>query len=357
MSSNHTLVSRQEWSEMQRQVGGLQAYLINSELETTQLRHEYERRIQEIEAARAENTRVVEQAVNALENAYRTTLQEARGQFSEQIGEHSNEFHQQLQDILNDVNNISGQLGRADSRLRTLASRYDAAFQARLEQLTQGAQRAEMILEELDRLLGQIQQLNPERFRPVDYTTLQTLRNSVEQNIQNGDYQAATLVSQGSILTATRVLAQLTVDNDTYGRQLEAARIEMANLQNRINELASDAGVLAVEVQGQRQEFDYDINYWSNGEFQEIQNRLTQVQARLMEPDLSVAELNELGNQVNSLQNELEQCDQRARRAMAGSVFVEETADRLSEILGEQGWEATIDQHHGEDAKAPYTME
>lgn len=357
MSSNHTWVSRDDWSEMNRQIGSLNAYLINSDLQASLLRRQYEDRIQQIEDSYRANAQVVTQAVNALENAYRTTLGQAREQFEAEVDEHSAQFHQQLQELLENVGTVSGRLGQADSRLNGLAARYDAAFQALLARADGSKERAEQTVAELDRFLQALEQLNPERFRPAEYEALRSLRNLTNSNVENGDHAAALAVSQSSILTATRLLAQLTVDNEIYARQLQAAATELANLEDQTSRLASDAGVLVVELQGQRQEFDYDIEYWSGGTFGELRNRLVRLREQLETPDLSSARVADLRRQISQLQAELEQCDQQARRAMAGSVFVEETADRLNAVLTERGWEATVDEHHEQDARAPYTME
>ena len=357
MSSNHTLVSRDTWTEMQQQVSMLDAYLVNNEHQIATLRREHERRMEEIRNQAAAHDRAVTHAIDALAEAYRTNLQQVREQFGEELEQQSDEFRGQLDALLTDVGNISGRLGGANSRLQDLASRYDAAFRARLEQGEGSRQRAELTLAELDRLLEEIRSLQPEQFRPIDYATLQTLRNSVALNVRNGDYQAASAVSQGSILTATRVLAQLTMDNAAFGSQLEAVRTEAAALENRFHELGSDAGVLPVTIQGQRQEYDYQIDYWSGGEFAALRQRLDQLQTRLREPQLSLTELTRLGNEVTRLRSDLERCDGQARNAMVSAVFVEETADRLTTVLEEQGWEATLDQHHEDDARAPYTME
>lgn len=357
MSSNHTWVSRDDWSEMNRQIGSLHAYLINSDLQAALIRRQYEERIQQIEDSYRANAQVVTQAVNALENAYRTTLSQAREQFEAEVDEHSAQFHQQLQELLENVGTVSGRLGQADSRLNGLAARYDAAFQALLARADGSKERAEQTVAELDRFLQALEQLNPERFRPAEYEALRSLRNLTNSNVENGDHAAALAVSQSSILTATRLLAQLTVDNERYARQLQAAATELASLEDQASRLASDAGVLVVELQGQRQEFDYDIEYWSGGAFGQLRNRLTRLWEQLETPDLSSARVIDLRQQIGRLQAELEQCDQQARRAMAGSVFVEETADRLNAVLTERGWEATVDEHHEQDARAPYTME
>lgn len=357
MSSNHTRVSRREWTAMQRRVADANAYVINRAAEAQRLREEAERRSREIAAAHEENMRAINQTVNALSNAYQNTLQDVRGQFASQIAAQSADFRGQFQEMLNDVRDVSGRISRADRRVDALARQYNDAFQARLAQAAQGKERAQMILQELDRFLQQIQTLHPEQFMPGEYASLQALRASAAANIQAGDYQAATIVSQNSILTASRDLTQLTLVNESYNQQLTEARNEAATVANRMEELASRDGVLAVEVAGEKLEYEYDIEYWSNGRFDALRQRLIAVEARLATGRLSLQELTQTRNEIAQLQTQLEQCDHRARRTMASSVFVEDTAVRLHNCLSERGWELVEAGHHEDEAKEPYTLQ
>ena len=357
MSSNHTRVSRREWTAMQRRVADANAYVINRAAEAQRLREEAEQRSREIAAAHEENMRAINRTVNELADAYQNTLQDVRGQFASQIAAQSADFRGQFQEMLNDVRNVSGHISRADRRVDALARQYNDAFQARLAQAARGKERAQMILQELDNFLQQIQALSPERFMPGDYASLQALRASIVANIQAGDYQAATVVSQNSILTAARVLTQLTLANESYNQQLAEARTAAATVANRVEELSSSAGVLSVEVSGEQQEYEYDIAYWSNGGFDALRERLNVAEARLASGRLSMQELVQTQNEIAQIRAQLEQCDQRARRSMASSVFVEDTAVRLHNSLSERGWELIEGGHHDDEAKEPYTLQ
>lgn len=356
MSSNHTRVSAREWSEMQQRIADTNAYVINRAEEAQRIRAEAERRSREIAAAHEANTRAVNQAVNTLVNAYQRTLEEAQGQFAARIAAQSADFRGQLQEMLQEVRNVSDSLRRSDSRVDALARQYHDAFQARLTQVGQGKERAQAIVQELDRFLRQIQELNPERFAPGDYAALGALRASAAANIRTGDYQAAAIVSQNSILTAARILTRLTLANETYNQQLAEARTEAAAVANHVEELSSRDGVLSVEIGGEQQEYEYDIAYWSDGGFDALRNQLAAAEARLSSGGLSVRELAETRNEIAQIRTRLEQCDQRARRAMAGTVFVEDTVSRLDNSLSDRGWELVEAGHHEGDAREPYAL-
>lgn len=357
MSSNHTRVSNREWQAMQRRIADTNAYVINRAEEARRIREEAERRSREIAAMHEANQRAINQAVSTLENAYRTTLQDARNQFATQVSDQSTDFQNQLQAMLADVRSISGQLTRSDGRVDALARQYNDAFQARLARTERGRQRAEAVLHELDRFMQQIQTLNPERFMPSEYAALQALRASVAANIQVGDYQAAVVVSQNSILTASRVLTQLTLLSENYNQQLTEVRTAASSLNTRMTQLASNAGVLSIEVDGEQVEYEYDIRYWSNGAFGQLQQQLAAVETQLASGRMSLQDLAQSRIRVEQIGSQLDQCDQRARRDMAGSVFVEDTAVRLHSSLTERGWTLEEAGHHADEARNPYTMQ
>lgn len=357
MSSNHTLVSRREWQEMQRRVAETDAYVINREAEIRRLNAEAANRRREIEQMRAANQQAVNQSIQALADAYRDTLQAADNQISSQISVESDSFRQQFQSMVDRVRDISGQLSRADLQTDTLARQYNEAFQQMVAQTAQGRERALAIWQELDYFLTRIRELSPERFLPGEYATLEALRASLDANISSGDYQAAIAVSQNSILTASRVLTQLVLLNEQYDRQLFQTQTDAAELASRIDRLSSQAGVLSVELNGEQQEYEYDIAYWSNGGFDRICQQFDQLCAQLESCRMSTQEVVQARRTIERLGMELEQCDQRARNALAGSVFVEDTAVRLHNSLSDRGWSLEESGFHADEARNPFTMQ
>ncbi len=357
MSSNHTRVSVREWTEMQQRIAELDAYVVNSALEVSRLHAEAERRRREIAAAREASTRAVNQAAQALADAYQVTLQDLGTGFASEIAAQSSDFRNQLQSMLADARTVSGRLGRSDARVEALAGAYDEAFRARLEQTAQGRERADLVLQELDWFLQQIREMNPEQFMPGDYASLQALRASINASVRAGDYQAAVAVSQSSILSASRVLTQLTLANERFHRQLAEARGAAAAVANRMEELASPDGMISVTVSGQKMEYPYDIAYWSNGDFVSLRRQLSQAEAHLASGRLSMQELAQTQVEIDRIRRQLDRCDQRSRHALASSVFVEDTAVRLHNSLSERGWELVDGGYHANEVKEPYTLQ
>lgn len=357
MSSNHTWVSDQEWAEMQRRVQNADAYVINREAEARRLQEEARQRRREIEQMQSINRQAVDATIADYSHAYQQTLQAAGSQFRARLTAEEGSFQHQIQSLVDRVRTVSGQLDLADAQVEYLARTYNDAFLALAAQRTQGRERAESVRQELDRLMERIRALNPERFLPEQFTTLESMRAALSANMRTGDYQAAMAVSQNAILSASRLLTRLLLLNEEYNQQLYRTQSAAASLEERIAALDTRDGVLAVDLRGQRQEMDYDIDYWSSGEFGEIRQQLTRIQADITGGRMDTGELRRAQRIIDQMGQQLEQCDRQARNRLAGSVFVEDTAAILYNSLTQSGWSLQESGFHHDDGRQPYTMQ
>lgn len=352
MSSNHTRISNREWEAMRQNVSETNAYVIRRQEEARRIAQAAEQRRREIIVEQERNRQAVNQAINAMSNAYRNTLRTAGNRFASEVQTRGAEFDRQISSLQQDLRQASGQLDRADSRVDALARQYNEAFQALLAQTAQGKERAERIKEELDRFMEQIRALDPERFMPGEYASLAALQASVNANIAAGDFSAATIVSQNSILTASRMLTRLTIMNQAFEERLTQLRNVSVRVEQRLNELESEDGVLSVDGQ----DYEYDIAYWSGGEFARIRQEYSRIYEQLESGRMNERDLEVVSQSLARLEQQIEQCDQRARQEMVGSIFVEDTAVRLHNNLAGRGWNLEQAGHHADEAKNPYTL-
>lgn len=357
MSSNHTYVSQREWQAMQQRVGCVDAYVISREEEARRLQAEAERMRREIQQMQTMNRQTVDQAVQNMANSYRNALQGTKTGWNSQLTSEEADFRDQIQSMVNRVRNVSGHLNLADTRIENLSQQYAQAFQNLAARRTQGKERALLVQQEMDSLLNRIRALNPERFLPVQYSALETMNASLAANIRTGDYQAASVVAQNGILSASRMLTQLILLNEEYSRQLFRTQNAAAELEARINSLASDSGVLRAEMNAEMQEYEYDIAYWSRGRFDSICQQLSHIQTGIRSGRMSTQDLVQAEASIHQLEEQLTECDQEARNNLAGSVFVEDTAVRLYNTLTQSGWSLTESGFHQDDGRNPYTMQ
>lgn len=357
MSSNHTYVSQREWQAMQQRVASVDAYVISREEEAKRLRAEAEQMRREIQQIQTVNRQAVDQAVQDLSNSYRIALQGAKDRFSSRLTSEGSNFQGQIQSLLNQVRELSGHLNLADSRIESMARQYADAFQNLAAQKEQGRERALLIQQEMDQFLNRIRALNPERFMPVQYSALETMYASLAANIRSGDYQAASVVAQNGILSASRMMTQLILLNEEYNRQLFRAQSAAAELREQIHRMDSKDGVLRVEMNGQMEDFEYDIAHWSGGTYGNLCRQFNQICNDIESGRMNTQELIQAQNSLHQLGLQLHQCDQNARNRLAGSIFVEDTATRLYNTLTERGWSLTESGFHQEDDRNPFTMQ
>lgn len=357
MSSNHTYVSQREWQAMQQRVANVDAYVISREEEAKRLRAEAEQMRREIQQMQTVNRQAVNHAVQELSSSYQNTVQSAKERFSSHLTSEGSNFRNQMQSMVNQIRDLSGHLNLADSRIEGMARQYAEAFQNLAAQKEQGRERALLIQQEMDQFLNRIRALNPERFLPVQYSALETMYASLLTNIRSGDYQAASVVAQNGILSASRMMTQLILLNEEYNCQLFRAQSAAAELREQIHRLDSRDGVLRVEMNGQMQDFDYDIAHWSGGTYDDLCQQFNQICTGIESGRMTTQDLIQAQNTLDQLSLQLHQCDQEARNNLAGAVFVEDTATRLYNTLTARGWSLTESGFHQEDDRNPFTMQ
>ena len=355
MSSNHTRVLNSEWEAMQHRIASTEAYVINRQAEATRIANLIESRRREIESIHQANQRAIQQSVSALTEMFNESAGVVRGRINTQLRTQADAFGSELQGIRNELANTSARLSVFDRRIDALATTYNDIFQEYANQEQSSNARANLVLNEIDRLLQLIDELSPQRFSPVEYANLVSLRESIRVNLNAGDNQAATLVSQNSILQATRLLARLQLMNDQYNTQVNAIRENATRTQRRIEELSSKDGVLTAEIGGVIEEYDYDISFWSHGTFDSLVSEFHRLQ-NLLDGNLTLEQLNQVGADLDQLGENIAICDANARHERTGALIAADAALRLHNGLSNSNWNLETSGYVADDEREPYAM-
>ena len=355
MSSIYTLVSVREWEAMQRRIASTEAYVINRHEEVTRINELINTRRREIDLIHQANQRAIEQSVSALTEMFNENVGEVRGRINSQLRSQADAFGSEIQELRNELANSSARLSEFDRRIDALASTYNEVFQEYSNQEHSSNVRANMILNEIDRLMQLINDLSPQRFSPVEYATLVSLRESIQTNLNSEDYQAAILVSQNSIIQATRLLARLQLMNDQYNTLSNTIRESAIRTQQRIEELSSKDGVLTAEINGVTQEYDYDVSFWSHGTFDTLVNDFNRLQD-MIDSNLTLEQLSQVGLDINELYENITICDANARRERVGALIAADAALRLHNGLSNSNWTLETSGYVDNDEREPYTM-
>lgn len=355
MSSNHTYVTNSEWEAMQSRIACSEAYIINRRSEAERIAQIASQRRQEAQIRHSVNQQLAQDSIRALRAEFnRMCGQNSR--ISSEISERKEQFDRELDDIQSTLSDANRRLDSLDRTVESMAEAFSETFHMLNAQSATKEERARRIAEETDRLCSQIEELNPDRFAPGEYASLISLRASADAAVNSGDFQAAVVMSQNSILTASRLLARLIVLNEKYDDLYRETSDFATRLNGRIESLNSDYGVLSFEFDGRSQEADYDIAFWSNGRFDEIRREFERYDRILRENDPSVEQLHEIGQRLNDLDEQLTRCDRSARRERAGALAAADMAIRLNNSLSNSGWQLADSGYKQDDERNPYMM-
>ena len=356
MSSNHTRVLNSEWVEMQERIASTNAYVINRQAEAARIANLIESRRRDIESIHQANQAAIQRSVSALTEMFNERVNMVHGQINAQLQTQANTFDSQLQGIRNQLANTSERLSVFDIRINELARTYNDIFQEYSNQVQSSNDKANLVLNEIDHLLQLIDELSPQHFSPAAYANLVSLRESIQTNLNVGDYQAAILVSQNSISQAMRLLVSLQLMNDQYNTQVNTIRENAMRTQRRIEELSSTDGVLTVEIGGVTQEYDYDISFWSHRTFDSLVEEFHELQ-NLLDGDLTLQQLNQIGANLDQLSDNIARCDANARRERTSALIAADAASRLHQALCDTSWGLVSSGYVSEDERNPFVME
>lgn len=355
MSSNHTYVMNSEWEALQARIASGNAYVISRQNEAdriAQIAEERRRNSSAINELTQQSTRA---SIAALREEF-DELCKKPGNISPQITTQRERMDSELEGLQNTLENAEASLSGVDRQIDSIAAILNETFQELNSQADSKKEKAENILAELNNLIAQIEGMSPSRFAENEYARLISLRASIVSAVNSGDYQSAIIISQNSILDASRLIGQLVVANERYNSNYQRVSEQATRLRERIETLASESGILTAEFNGQPQEFDYDISFWSNGRFDRIRDMFSGVDEALNSDTCSMERLEELERDLRVLDANLTDCDLMARRERIGAVSAADMAIRIHSSLSDSGWNLDDSGYHDGDERNPYAM-
>lgn len=356
MSSNHTLVSSERWRNIQRDISCAEAYVINRKEEAERLSRLAEKRRRELEQIQTANRRTIQNAVNSLRNMYTVNANRLASQADSHLQEQVDGFGIQIDAFLSEINAAKIQVRVLDDKINDIAGNFNDVFQEWLSKENNVRNRSNTTMNELNSLIERIEDLSPQRFSPAEYEALVTLRSMINTNISAGDYQAAIMVSQSSILNASRLLVRLVAVNEGYNAEHTEVCRRFEGLKERIERLSSKDGVLIIDCNGEEQEYDYDISFWSDGQFDNIVSDAMRIETLLTGGELTQEQLRQIADDIEILDGNLSTCDELARKERAGAIAASDTSVQLYSALTACGWTLVESGYNSDDKRNPYAM-
>ena len=359
MSSHYTTISCREWDEMHESIRRAESYAIRDREENQRLLAAETARRQQMEAIRKATQATINSAQDYLASAYAAASEQLGTQVRAQLTNRGDAFSTQISDLRASAADLSAKVTEASAAIDQISADFSKAVSEVLGNLPQEEKRAQRTLQELDKLIAKLQPLRPVGKNLAALSSLENMRDTAASNFCAGDYQAAIIVTQGSILTASRALTSAIVERERSDAELALIQSSFSDLQAQLSRLASKEGLLSYEIGGERYECDYDIDYWSHGLFSELAKQADELKKSIQQAEEGTVEpaaLRSMAAQVKALRSRMEACDQEARRDFAGTLALEDTVQRLYTGLEGRGWSIESSGHQDDDVRKPYTM-
>lgn len=315
---------------------------------------------EEIARVKEETDRKIRIAVNSLAEGHRKKLTALSNLAENEIIAQTNNMIGTLDELMRDVSTNKLRANQLNEEISSISRTISDTFNNLLDRESDAGNRACMLSEELNSMLVQIEQLNPELFKPADYRSLLSLISHVNENITSGDYNAALTVSQNGIIESTQLLTRLMILNEQYNEDFISVQNQMLVLRQRIESFDSNAdGVISVNVGNETIDYDYDISFWSEGNYDVIRDRfdyLTSVISHAGTGKIPAEQLQNISEEIESLSQLLDECDQLAREEMISSANIFHTAEVADEYLNQIGYRLQSSGYKDDDDRKPYTM-
>ena len=362
MSSSHTYVSNDRLRQLERDA---------------RRSYQSEQEIQAIRASAAQRERDIQGQYQSNLNSLNSRITSMSSQHNAEIRRVSEEFRnniaRQTADFQGQFNRLSADVRGIDNRVTTLATDFSERFDRLARAQADTRAHAETAIAELTDLLSTIRELCPGKFAPGDYEALAEQLARAQACLSQGDYQAALAITHVRLTDAARLLHRLSLLNAHFDGALTRAREQANTVSTAIGELTAgkpshEFDIKDVNGEVQHYNLHYEINFWTNGLFANVQRQSEEINRTLENaensPAVNIERLDEISNELNHLyRNEngaavgfIADLDQHGRAEQIRSFAVGDMAIQVHNRLNEQGWQLVDSGRVSDDDREPYTM-
>lgn len=288
-------------------------------------------------------------------------IDEVSDEMRSALRRHVDETQHQMDGIRRSINDVRGQADRLDGKIDDLANSVSARFQALADATTRERSRAQLYSNQFNELLGQINELHPDKLTPgVVEQELAPVTNFLAMDMTNGDYQAAIGVAQTKTPEAVALRTRLEILNAEF-RDLQAEATQLIEeLRQRIQQL-QDTGrnSRSITVGANSYEYDGDIVYWTNDLFTVVEQNFNGTCQRfeLAETEMDLASMRIAINQLNQIALQLTECEELAQHEFQLFGMVQNLASAIYEVLTEdEAWTLSRSGFAEDDARRAFQM-
>lgn len=352
MSSNDVLVSREKWDGMKRSIENDRSFIIDSEHEIKRLNELKEEREKEREKYAELSKAVLDSCAVNLSDMYDSWAGDLIDRKIAEIKKDGDTFANELSAVRSNAHNVCADAGALDAKINAVAAEYYHALDCYAKAIADEAERASFEVNELNKLVERINELNPARFAINEYNKLMGDSANINANLASDNFGAALMQAQLAVASASSLLVRLISLNESYNAEYVTVRERMDELLNKRDSLVSEGAKLEVL----NSKYAYDINFWSFGKFSKFSEEVEYLERLLIENRMDLEGLRKVGSNIDILSSNLQQLDHLARFELGCAIIVAERRDELIESMEENGWMLVEDGsgYKDNDERNPY---
>ena len=356
---NEIYVNDEEWKNIQQKVCDTDAYIARKKEEAERLKRAIEDREAELRKLKIQTEKTLSSSISMIQGEFENAINNIGSDSRSSIEEQQNSFHQEVSELKKDIESTSMNTAKAARNAEKISAQLSEVISHSAKKNADNESTAIAFLEYLNKLNDKIKELNPLVFDAKTFSEFSQILEMVNENIRVKRFETAIANAQNNIPKGTKLLTDLILKNGQYNDEL-LKTVEIADTLKAEFDRFDTAmdGAVKFEIDGKEYEFDFDINHWSEGRFEQLRNEFQAQYKLLMDvkhQPVSLESLTVLKNNFSTLSEALNQCDIAAREEMVGSLKAQETAARICECIQDQ-WDLKEFGFNDDDDRKPYTM-
>lgn len=349
-----------EWAEIQRCVADTNTYVARQKDKARRIREEADRRERDLIKLQTELKVQATNAATSLKTTFNKSLEELARTSHDVSKKQADTFDVGISELRDEISATRRKTVAASQKIGHLSDEYTKLISELVSRSDGAVGKVQTYLESIHQIVEQISSMNPAVFEPDKYNEIVQLITSAETNLKNGSYEAALITAQNGSAKANHLLVELIADNDIYDKELVDATEQANELKTRFDLLAPEMhGAISFDLDGETVEYEYDINHWSEGRFEQLRTTFTNCFNQLQQMcknKTPIKQLEALRAELANIDTQLTKCDIGARQELLGSLKAQEISARLCDSLMDNDW--SLEEHGFEQAddRNPYTM-
>lgn len=212
---------------------------------------------------------------------------------------------------------------------------------------------AEAWLQDLRKLQMEVAKLPHARFAPNRMARLTAMIEQGESNLSNGASQAALVNAQNCYLDLIELRADVLYQEQMFEQAYLEATEAVKGLLAEVN-----AHQTATAHAGTADEFNFEVDYWSQGRLSQISENLSSLEQKLAteKETLSLNQVESLSSEVVRHREQLLAAVETAKIAIINGQACYNVSQIVEGVLEEQGFSVAEGVYEGEDLRAAYAL-